>query len=102
MEKIEVKDNGEGIIKDDIPFVAKPHCTSKITSHLDLAKVTTYGFRGEALAAVCAVADLAIMTKTANEEFGYTYTFDHNGNILSSKPSPCNEGENITFCLIKL
>ncbi|GBM46666.1 PMS1 1 [Araneus ventricosus] len=95
LEKIEVKDNGDGIIKDDILFVAKPHCTSKITSHLDLVKIITYGFRGEALAAICAVADLAITTKTADEEFGYTYTFDHNGNILSSEPCPCNQGTSV-------
>ncbi|KAF8792416.1 PMS1 protein like protein [Argiope bruennichi] len=98
LEKIEIKDNGGGILKDDIQFVAKPHCTSKITSHLDLTKINTYGFRGEALAAICAVADLEITTKTANEEFGYTYTFDHNGNILSSKPCPCNQG---TIVLVK-
>ncbi|GIY64731.1 PMS1 protein homolog 1 [Caerostris darwini] len=96
LEKIEVKDNGSGIHKEDILYVAKPHCTSKIASHLDLNKIETYGFRGEALAAICAVADLRITTKTIDEEYGFTYTFDHNGNVLSTKPCPCNQGTTIT------
>ncbi|KAG8196071.1 hypothetical protein JTE90_007811 [Oedothorax gibbosus] len=92
LEKIEVKDNGKGICKEDIAFVAKPHCTSKITSHLHLSKVETYGFRGEALAALCSVAQLTLTTKTSDENFGFTYTFDQNGNVLSTKPCPCNQG----------
>ncbi|PRD17942.1 UNVERIFIED_CONTAM: PMS1-like protein, partial [Trichonephila clavipes] len=98
LEKIEVKDAGKGIHKDDIKYVAKPHCTSKITSHLDLKKVETYGFRGEALAAICAVSDLEIITRTAADEFGFNYTFDHHGNVLSSNPCPSNGG-NLKICL---
>ncbi|GFV17743.1 PMS1 protein homolog 1 [Trichonephila clavipes] len=95
LEKIEVKDAGKGIHKDDIKYVAKPHCTSKITSHLDLKKVETYGFRGEALAAICAVSDLEIITRTAADEFGFNYTFDHHGNVLSSNPCPSNGGTSV-------
>lgn len=92
LEKIEVKDNGCGIDKSDIPFVARPHFTSKISSYSDLEKVNTYGFRGEALGAICAVADLTITTKTSEDSIGYTINYDHDGQVLSTKPSPCPQG----------
>lgn len=100
LEKIEVKDNGKGIHKDDISFVAKPHCTSKITSHLDLNKIETYGFRGEALAALCSVSELSVTTKTADENVGFIYTFDQNGNVLTRKPCPCNQGSDVLLLKI--
>ncbi|GFS94711.1 PMS1 protein homolog 1 [Nephila pilipes] len=95
LEKIQVKDNGKGICESDIHFVAKPHCTSKITSHSDLSKVETYGFRGEALAAICAVSDLEITTRSAGDEIGLNYQFDHQGNVLSSNPCPFNLGTSV-------
>lgn len=58
MGKIEVIDNGSGVEKDDVLKMALPHYTSKISQHEDLNSLTTYGFRGEALAAVCALGNL--------------------------------------------
>ncbi|XP_054706891.1 PMS1 protein homolog 1-like [Uloborus diversus] len=96
IEKIEVKDNGSGIRKNDITFAARPHFTSKITSHADLEQLQTYGFRGEALGAICAVADLEITTRSVEDDFGSTYAFDWKGNVVSSKVSPCSQGTTVT------
>ena len=66
LSKIEVIDNGSGVSKEDALKMALPHFTSKITQHKDLESLTTYGFRGEALAAVCALAKVAITTVKKN------------------------------------
>jgi len=49
LDKIEIRDNGVGIDKDSVQWVAKKHFTSKISCFGDLEKLTTYGFRGEAV-----------------------------------------------------
>ena len=48
-EKIEVRDNGLGIARGELPLVALHYHTSKISSFSDLDALSTYGFRGEAL-----------------------------------------------------
>ncbi|MBQ2530641.1 MAG: ATP-binding protein, partial [Treponema sp.] len=49
IEKIRVIDNGCGMTKDDLENCARPHATSKISTETDLLRLTTLGFRGEAL-----------------------------------------------------
>uniref|UniRef100_A0A6I8NAF1 Uncharacterized protein n=1 Tax=Ornithorhynchus anatinus TaxID=9258 RepID=A0A6I8NAF1_ORNAN len=56
LEKIEVRDNGQGIRAVDAPVMAVQALHSKISSHEDLDQLTTYGFRGEALGSVCCIA----------------------------------------------
>nr|XP_019596307.1 PREDICTED: PMS1 protein homolog 1 isoform X4 [Rhinolophus sinicus] len=63
-DKIEVRDNGEGIKAIDAPVMAMKYYTSKINSHEDLENLTTYGFRGEALGSICCVAEAVIWQKT--------------------------------------
>ena len=60
IEKIRVIDNGCGMTKEDLSACARPHATSKITSETDLLKLTTLGFRGEALSSMAAVSRLEI------------------------------------------
>lgn len=57
--KIEVRDNGSGIKVDDVPVMAIKHYTSKISSSEDLERLTTYGFRGEALGSICSVSEVS-------------------------------------------
>lgn len=58
MDRIEVRDNGQGIKAVDTTVMAMPHYTSKISCHDDLERLETYGFRGEALGSICALAEV--------------------------------------------
>ena len=64
---ISVKDNGSGILRDELPLVFKRHATSKISSLADLESVGTIGFRGDALAGVNSIADCAIYSKVTGQ-----------------------------------
>ena len=70
---IKITDNGKGIDYDDIDIAFERHATSKIRSANDLKSVRTMGFRGEALASVASVAEVELITKTADSEIGYSY-----------------------------
>ncbi|XP_012531280.1 PMS1 protein homolog 1 isoform X1 [Monomorium pharaonis] len=80
---IEVKDNGYGISKEDVPYMGLPSYTSKITNFEDLDALQTFGFRGEALSALCAVAEVTIITKTEEDNVGTLYVMTHDGQILN-------------------
>ncbi len=68
IEFIVVSDNGEGIQKEDCHVATIRHSTSKIKTRNDIDAIMTYGFRGEALASIAAVADLEIVTRHKDEE----------------------------------
>lgn len=61
LERIEVRDNGHGIKAADTAVMAVRHFTSKICTHEDLERLETYGFRGEALGSICAVAEVTLV-----------------------------------------
>ncbi|MBT9253136.1 MAG: DNA mismatch repair endonuclease MutL [Brockia lithotrophica] len=61
---VRVRDDGEGISAEDLPQVFVRHATSKIARAEDLARVTTLGFRGEALPSIAAVARVRIASRT--------------------------------------
>lgn len=63
LERIEVRDNGHGIKAADTPVMAVRHFTSKICTHDDLEHLETYGFRGEALGSICAVAEVTVVKR---------------------------------------
>ncbi len=70
---ISVEDNGCGILRGELPHALKRHATSKIASLSDLESVGTMGFRGEALAAICSIAEVSLLTRvdTAEEPHGW-------------------------------
>uniref|UniRef100_A0A8D1DRF1 PMS1 homolog 1, mismatch repair system component n=1 Tax=Sus scrofa TaxID=9823 RepID=A0A8D1DRF1_PIG len=91
-DKIEVRDNGEGIKAVDAPVMAVKYYTSKINSHEDLENLTTYGFRGEALGSICCVAEVLI-TRTASDNFSTQYVLKYEG---SQNPSHLGQGTTVT------
>ncbi len=64
-----VADNGQGMSPEDLPLAVVKHATSKLTSH-NLWDIHTFGFRGEALAALASVSHLTIHTRTARHDTG--------------------------------
>ncbi len=74
---IRVEDNGRGIAADELEFAFVRHATSKIRDIDDLFSIETMGFRGEALASICAVADVEVLSKTADAEEGAHMTLSH-------------------------
>ena len=73
MTLIRVTDNGIGIPKDQIKTAFLRHATSKIRSVEDLLSVSSLGFRGEALSSISAVAQVELVTKTAESFSGVSY-----------------------------
>ena len=67
---IQVIDNGSGMSPDDAVLCFERHATSKIATAEDLQEITTFGFRGEALASIAAVSDVVLRTRREEDEVG--------------------------------
>ncbi|MCM1528422.1 MAG: DNA mismatch repair endonuclease MutL [Alistipes sp.] len=91
---IRVTDDGCGMAFEDVPKAFLRHATSKIVTKNDLDNIFTLGFRGEALASICAVSRVEIMTKQKNETYGTLYRIE-GGNEISHEKSGCPDGTTI-------
>lgn len=91
---IRVTDNGCGMSAEDVPVAFLRHATSKITSKEDLNSICTLGFRGEALASICAVAKVEVLTKTPGSLYGTHYVIEGSEEKLKEQ-SGCPEGTTI-------
>ncbi len=88
---IRVTDNGCGILFEEIPIAFERHATSKINTQEDLNAIGTLGFRGEALASVCAVSKVELTTKRREDEFGSFCTCEA-GEITALEETGCPDG----------
>ena len=80
---IVVSDNGDGIPISQISNVVLRSSTSKIKSFEELEQVQSFGFRGEALSALCTLSgSFGLCTRTKEEEMGNSIEYDRNGNIV--------------------
>ena len=90
---IQVIDNGKGMNPDDAVLCFERHATSKIATAEDLEDITTFGFRGEALASIAAVAEVTLKTRTEDEEVGCLVEFAasvHNSTTEIATPKGTN------------
>lgn len=93
---LQVIDNGYGMSKEDALMCIERYATSKITKLDDLETLTTYGFRGEALASICAVAHVDLITKQQDALQG-TAISCIDGAIKTVKNVGCSVGTSITI-----
>ena len=93
---IRITDNGKGIAPDDVEIAFERHATSKIRSANDLIKVSTMGFRGEALASIAAIAKVELVTKTKDNDIG-TRIVVEGGKILVKEECGAPNGTTITI-----
>ena len=70
LEEIKIVDNGDGMDSDDVVMAFLPHATSKIKSEYDLHRISTLGFRGEAIASIASVSEM-IITSSVDGVNGY-------------------------------
>ncbi|MEK7523869.1 MAG: DNA mismatch repair endonuclease MutL [Patescibacteria group bacterium] len=83
MKLIAVRDDGTGMDGDDAVMAFARHATSKISELDDLANISTFGFRGEALAAIASVAQVSLKTRKRENEEGSKIIYK--GGVMESK-----------------
>ncbi|KAI9063549.1 DNA mismatch repair protein MutL [Trametes sanguinea] len=103
LKLLQIQDNGCGIRKEDLPILAERFTTSKLSTFSDLSRLTTYGFRGEALASISYVSNLTVVTKTKADTCAWKACYADGALApvkagATAEPKPCagNDGTTIT------
>ncbi|MGN1338703.1 MAG: DNA mismatch repair endonuclease MutL [Oscillospiraceae bacterium] len=91
---LRVTDDGCGIAYEDIPTAFMRHATSKVYTQDDLDSINTLGFRGEALASVCAVSRVELLTKQREDRLGSQYRIEA-GEPVEYDRAGCADGTTI-------
>ncbi len=102
---IEVIDNGTGMAPEDLKLCVQRHATSKLSELEDLEKITTLGFRGEALPSIAAVSHLTLISKTRDDPTAFKLSATPHGifeleptvfgHFLGSPHGTCVRAENL-------
>ncbi|XP_063535537.1 mismatch repair endonuclease PMS2 [Cydia strobilella] len=100
IDLIEVADNGSGVTEDNFAALTLKYHTSKLNEYSDLLGVSSFGFRGEALSSLCALANLIIVTRHKSSEHATKLEYDHKGNIV--KKTLCSRQVGTTVSLSNL
>ncbi len=95
VEQIQVSDNGSGIQLSELEIAFHRHATSKINDLSDLDRITSLGFRGEALPSIAAVTEVEILTKTATEIVG-SYLRLRKGGVIQRENRARPQGTTVT------
>ncbi|SPN98590.1 related to DNA mismatch repair protein [Cephalotrichum gorgonifer] len=90
LKLLQITDNGCGIEKDDLSILCERHTTSKLSSFEDLKEISTYGFRGEALASISQIAHLSVTTKTKDSAVAWQAKYLE-GRMVPPKPGASAE-----------
>lgn len=93
---IKVSDNGLGIMADDLPLAIAAHATSKINQVQDLYKLSSMGFRGEALASIASISRLSLTSKPYEQLHGMQLQMDEKG--LHLLPFARSQGTTVEVC----
>lgn len=89
-----VTDDGSGISRDDVRTAFVRHATSKISTEDDLNSISTFGFRGEALASIAVMSRVEMLTRTKDSEIGCRYEI-HGGEEVYFDDAGCPLGTTI-------
>jgi DNA mismatch repair protein MutL len=91
---IQVIDNGSGMTEEDGILCFQRHSTSKIASIEDLERISTLGFRGEALASICSISQVEMKTRIASEDVG-TFIKIEGDEVTQVSKTNCDVGTSI-------
>jgi DNA mismatch repair protein MutL len=92
---IKIRDDGCGIIKEDLPLALSRHATSKIATLKDLEQVASMGFRGEALPSISSVARLTLISRTADSDCAWKIYADGTEQNFDIQPDPHPPGTTV-------
>ncbi len=92
---IKIRDDGCGIVKEDLALALSRHATSKIASLQDLEQVSSMGFRGEALPSISSVARLTLISRTADSQCAWRVTADGSEQDFDPQPDPHPQGTTV-------
>ena len=92
---IKIRDDGCGIVKEDLALALSRHATSKIATLQDLEQVSSMGFRGEALPSISSVARLTLISRTADSQCAWRVTADGSEQDFDPQPDPHPQGTTV-------